>query len=166
MHSNNKHLSHSQSDLSTNSKLMDYMNIVLWERPWKQTLTLKPLPSSVNGICIAAQTAYCRPKVTWIDPFLLTWGGRFTTPPPYLNSTRDGRSIPGYVLCMVSPLHARAFNLKMQRAANTQHPHKCPHRNGKFGLCPRVWPQQFPHFCQSNLRLFIICCTIYQVQAY
>lgn len=85
------------------------------------------------------------------------------TPSVDLNSTRDGRSIPGYVLCMVSPLHARAFNLKMQRAANTQHPHKSPHRNGKFRLCPCVWP--FPHFCQSNLRLFIMGCTINQVQA-
>lgn len=114
------------------------------------------------------QNLYCRAKNNLDRPSPINLGEDalpLLGPSVYLNSTRDGTSIPGYVLCMVYPLHARAFNLKMQRAANTQRPHKCPHRNGKFRLCPCVWPQQFPQFCQSNLRLFIIGCTINQVQA-
>lgn len=114
-----------------------HFDIVLLELSWKHTLTPKMLRSP--GLMASAQHVYgtADPNTTWIGPLLLTWGEDalpLCTPSVYVNSPGGGRSIPGYVLCMVSPLHARAFNLKMQGAANTQHPQKCPHRYRKVWL--------------------------------
>lgn len=82
----------------------------------------------------------------------------------YLYASRDGSSIPGYVLCIVPPL--LGCNLKMRRVANTQHLQRRPRKNG-FRSPPSTKTSlnfSVQRAVAKAIRLFIICCAVYQLQ--
>lgn len=133
-----KHQSHSRSESLHSSVGKQEMQLergthtltlCCWNKqlPWKHALTQETLRSSGLMVSAQLQRLSCRFKTTWMEPLPSTWGMQHPWFPQnalalcnssrYLYAGRDGRSIPGYVLCIVSPLHA--YSLKMRWVANS-----------------------------------------------